>query len=348
MAKVAIIGAGVGGLVAALLLATAGHEVAVYEAAGRPGGKLREVIVDGLPIDAGPTVFTLRTVFESIFAQAGLNFSDHVTLQPLECLARHAWEDGAKLDLFADTARNVDAIGELAGRDAANGYAAFAKRSKKIFELLDASFMQVPQPGISRLVRRAGPGVLSISPFASLWQELQRYFKDPRLRQLFARYSTYCGSSPLVAPATLMLIAHAEQLGVWRVEGGMYRLAEVFEARARAAGAVFHYDAMVTSILTHNRRASGVELANGERVGADHVIVNADLTALDAGLFGPAGKAAVAGMTRGAAPSFSAVTWAATGTAEPGSGFELAHHNVFFYKRLSGRIRPVGERSPAR
>ncbi len=327
MTKIAIIGAGIGGLVAALLLAAAGREVVVCEAAATPGGKLREVIVGGSTIDAGPTVFTLLPVFEAIFAQAGLNFSDDVALQKLECLARHAWEDGSKLDLFADTARNADAIGAFAGAAAAQGYTEFARRSRKIFETLDASFMQIPQPGLSGLMRRAGPGLLGISPFSNLWDELGRYFKDRRLRQLFARYSTYCGSSPFTAPATLMLIAHAEQLGVWQVAGGMYRLAEVIASRAAAAGAAFRYGATVKNILLRKGRAAGVELADGERIEADHVIANADVAALHAGLFGMAAQTAVAGMTKGAARSLSAMTWAIEGDS---AGFPLAHHNVFF------------------
>jgi 1-hydroxycarotenoid 3,4-desaturase len=184
MTKIAIIGSGIGGLVAALLLSAAGREVVVCEAAATPGGKLREVVVGGAAIDAGPTVFTLRPVFEAIFAQAGLDFSQALTLLPLDCLARHAWDDGARLDLFADMARNVAAIGDFAGAAAARGYAEFAARSQKIFETLDASFMQVPQPGLTGLVRRAGPGLLGISPFASLWGELGKYFKEPKLRQL--------------------------------------------------------------------------------------------------------------------------------------------------------------------
>jgi 1-hydroxycarotenoid 3,4-desaturase len=327
MTKIAIIGAGIGGLVAALLLASAGREVVVCEAAATPGGKLREVVLDGTAIDAGPTVFTLRPVFEAIFAQAGLNFADDIVLQPLDCVARHAWDDGRTLDLFSDPARNAAAVGVLAGAEAARGYLEFSRRSRKIFETLDGSFMQVSQPGLAGLVRRAGPGLLGISPFASLWDELGRYFKDLRLRQLFARYATYCGSSPFAAPATLMLIAHAEQLGVWRVAGGMHRLAEVFAVRAQAAGAVFRYGAEVRSVLVRNGRAAGVALADGEQIAADCVIANADVAALDAGLFGQAARAAVAGMLKGAARSFSAVTWAVTGSC---AGFDLAHHNVFF------------------
>jgi 1-hydroxycarotenoid 3,4-desaturase len=327
MRKVAIIGAGIGGLVAALLLAAAGREVVVCEAAAVPGGKLREVPVDGVRVDAGPTVFTLRPVFEAIFAQAGLRLEDHITLARLDCLARHGWSDGSRLDLFSDTDRNAAAIGDFAGAGAARGYAEFARRSKKIFETLDGSFMQIPQPGLSGLVLRAGPGLAGISPFASLWEELGKYFAAPKLRQLFARYATYCGSSPFSAPATLMLIAHAEQRGVWRIEGGMYRLALALAAAAAAKGAVFRYGARVAEVLTRGGRASGVRLAGGEEIAADAVVANADVGALDSGLLGEAAKRGVAGMMKGATRSLSAVTWAVTGAC---AGWNLAHHNVFF------------------
>ncbi len=344
MAKIIIIGAGMGGLAAALLLAAAGREVILCEAADAPGGKLRTVNVAGQAIDAGPTVFTMKPVFEAIFAQAGCNFSDDIKTQKLNCLARHAWEDGAPLDLYDDAARNTQAIGDFAGAQAARGYKVFAGRAKKIYETLDASFMQIPQPGLGGLLRRAGTGLLGISPFASLWDELGTYFADARLRQLFARYATYCGSSPFAAPATLMLIAHAELCGVWRIEGGMARLADAFERRARAAGALFRYSTKVQQILAQSGRVSGVMLANGEQIMASHVIVNADVAALDAGLFGPAAKAAVAGMMRGAQRSLSALTWAATGQIDSSaSGLAAAHHNVFFARDYVAEFRALGE-----
>lgn len=326
--KIIVVGAGIGGLVAALQLAHAGREVTICEAAATPGGKLREVVAGGLAIDAGPTVFTLKPIFEAIFASVGERLEDHVSLQTLDCLARHGWEDGSMLDLFADPAQSEAAIGTFAGAAAARGYQDFARRSAEVFETLDLSFMQRPQPGMLGLMRHADlRGLMKISPFTNLWDELSRYFSDPKLRQLFGRYATYCGSSPFTAPATLLLIAHAEQRGVWQIAGGMHGLAKALAGLVEARGATIRYQSKVAEITSSGGKVSGVTLASGEPISADIVIANADVAALDCGYFGAPAKAAVTGMMSGAKRSLSALTLAVKGNV---SGFELAHHNVFF------------------
>ena len=130
--------------------------------------------------------------------------------------------------------------------------------------------------------------MLGISPFDTLWKALSGHFRDPRLRQLFGRYATYSGSSPFDAPATLMLIAHVEQQGVWLVEGGMARLAGALAALAERRGATIRCGTAVKDILVSRGRASGVRLANGEVIEADAVICAADCAALAAGAFGQA------------------------------------------------------------
>ena len=97
----------------------------LLERAAAPGGKMREVAVGDARIDAGPTVFTMRWVFEEMFAAAGASLADHLTLLPAEMLARHAWSDRERLDLFADIDRSADAIGAFAGAAEAQGYRAF-------------------------------------------------------------------------------------------------------------------------------------------------------------------------------------------------------------------------------
>jgi 1-hydroxycarotenoid 3,4-desaturase len=325
-----IIGAGIGGLTAAAILAAHGANVTVLERAGAPGGKMRVVTVGGAALDAGPTVFTMRPVFEAIFAAAGTSLDAHLQLHRATTLARHAWGPTQRLDLFADIAQSVDAIGAFAGAAEARGYLAFCAQARQIYRTLEQPFIRGPLPTPLSLVRKAGlrglPGLLQISPFETMWRALSEHFQDPRLRQLFGRYATYCGSSPFLAPATLMLVAHVEQDGVWLVEGGMHRVATALASVAEGHGAQFRYGADVAEITVTRGRATGVVLASGERIAADAVISNADAAALAAGRFGTATAGAVARIPA-AGRSLSAVTWAIRARAE---GFPLLRHTVFF------------------
>ncbi len=327
--RVVVIGAGVGGLAAAIDLARQGMAVTVLERAARAGGKMRTVESAGAKIDAGPTVMTMRDVFDSLFDDAGACLDERVPLRPLEILARHAWRDGARLDLFADIDRSADAIGEFAGAREAAGYRRYCARARRTFAALDQTFVRAARPGLAQLVWRCAPDriadLVGISPFATLWSDLEKYFAHPLLRQLFGRYATYCGSSPFLAPATLMLIAHVEQSGVWAVEGGMVRLAEAMEALAREKGVDLIYGAQVSEIEISAGRARGVVLRSGERIAASAVLCNADCAALVSGAFGEAATASVT--MRNPKRSLSALTWACVGRPR---GFDLVRHNVFF------------------
>jgi 1-hydroxycarotenoid 3,4-desaturase len=328
--RVAVIGAGIAGLTAAIDLAGSGCDVVLYERAAVPGGKLREVHVGGAPMDAGPTVFTLRRIFDELFADAGDDLDRHLTLKPATVLARHAWAQGARLDLYADLHRSIDAIASFAGVREADGFVRFAGHAKRIYDTLDASFMRASRPSPVGLVKRVGlaglPGLWNIKPFDTLWKAVGQYFDDPRLRQLFGRYATYCGSSPFHAPATLMLVAHVEQAGVWYVEGGMRRLIEQLTALALRQGVHLRCGSEVQAIHLHKQRVSAVELAGGERLPVDAIVSNADNNALAGGLFGRGVSQGIRATPR-AARSLSAVTWNVLARTE---GFALAHHSVFF------------------
>ncbi|KQU47377.1 CrtD protein [Sphingomonas sp. Leaf339] len=327
--RVVVIGGGVGGLVSAALLAARGCEVTLVEAAAGPGGKLRAVMVDGRPIDGGPTVFTLRDVFEDIFADCDASLADQLTMRPAIKLARHAWGD-AQLDLFADPDCNEAAIGDFAGAADARGYRAFRAEAKRLFDALDGPFLHNTKTDPITLGWRMGArgfgDYCTLRPYTSLWSALGGYFGDARLRQLFGRYATYCGSSPFRCPATLMLIAHVEASGVWLIDGGMHRLAQALEALGRRHGVRFRYGTPVRDILVEHGRAAGVTLATGERIGASAVVCNADPAAIGAGVFGHASRRAAASV-KPQRRSLSAMVWTAQAKA---SGFSLARHNVFF------------------
>ena len=339
---VLVIGAGMGGLAAAIDLARAGCQVTVIEKAATPGGKMRQLHPGGGPgIDAGPTVFTMRWVFESLFADAGASLSDYVTLGTADVLARHGWTDGSRLDLFADMERSIAAIGEFAGKADAEGYRAFCARSEAIYAVLQDSFICAQRPGLLDMVPRVGlagiPALLNTAPHQTLWAELGRYFRDPRLRQLFGRYATYTGSSPFAAPATLMLIAHVEKEGVWFVEGGMVEVARGMESLARSLGVTFRYGEGVRSILQDVGQVAGVELESGETIAARSVVFNGDISALRGRLVAgdrPTGPLPVAARDR----SLSALTWCVSAKTH---GFPLSHHTVFFSGNYKEEFRQV-------
>ncbi|SIR60617.1 1-hydroxycarotenoid 3,4-desaturase CrtD [Pseudacidovorax sp. RU35E] len=336
-ARAVVVGAGAGGLSAAAVLAHAGLDVTVLDRAAGPGGKACLRQVGPHRLDAGPTVLTMRWVFEQLFDTLGQSLAPGLALTPCRVLARHAWGPAAsdRLDLLADLQASTDAIGTFSGAAEARRYLAFCAQAQAMYEALESTFIAASRPtplGLTtRMLRRGLSGARALSriqPFQTLWQALGGHFHDPRLRQLFGRYATYCGSSPFDAPATLMLVAHVEREAVWQVEGGMHRVAEVLADAAREQGAQLRFGHEVREITVRGGRASGVRLADGEVLPADIVVFNGDADALAQGLLGGGVRTAT-----GAAPlrpqqrSLSAVTWHQVARAE---GFALSHHNVFF------------------
>lgn len=339
--RVVVVGAGVGGLVAALLLARRGLEVTLVEKSPTPGGKMRSVMVEGAGIDAGPTVFTMRWIFDAIFAEVGETLETHLKLAPLSVLARHAWEGDARLDLHADARVSAEAIGRFAGPREARRFTRFCDQARQVYNALEGPYIRSSRPTLLGMMGGLGPRGLAalagLGPFASLWRALARHFHDARLQQLFGRYATYCGSSPFAAPATLMLVAQVEMDGVWSVEGGMAAVAAALAGIARRNGVSIRYDAPCAEILVRDGRACGIRLADGEHIAADAVVFNGDVAALAGGLAGARVRAAVPPVTR-ADRSLSALTWAIHART---SGFPLARHNVFFTPDYAAEFRDI-------
>jgi 1-hydroxycarotenoid 3,4-desaturase len=321
---VVIIGAGAGGLAAALALSAQGETVTVLEAQSGPGGKMLPVTVDGQSIDSGPTVLTMKWVFDQLFDLVGKTTDEVLQLKKLDVIAKHFWSGGASFELFAERQKTLDAIGQFAGLDAVRGYQAFAAEAHRINNSLRKPFLESQRPSLWRLSQTMPVSdFLRINPYQKLWGALERYFKNPRLRQLFARYATYCGSSPFKTPATLMLVADVESQGVWRVAGGMAALAT---AMMQCSTAQFHFKKKATRIEAYNHKITAVVDEQGVRHPCEQVIVNADSAAVVAGLFG--GDVALS--PQALTPqqrSLSAITWC--GTMQTPEG-KLQHHNVFF------------------
>lgn len=333
-----------GGLAAAIHLASRGAEVTVCERANSPGGKMRQVAVAGALIDGGPTVLTLKAVFEAMFDDAGEALSSHVRLLPCSVLARHAWSESERLDLHADRSASAEAIAQFAGAAEAKRYLAFCRAAAQTWRALEGPFIRQPRPSLARLLATSGASgwwaLSRANPFASMWQSLGRHFHDARLRQLFGRYATYCGSSPFHAPATLTLVAHVEQSGVWLVEGGMYRLAEAMAALAKRLGVQVRLGTEVEAVEAAGGRARGITLRSGERLAADAVVLNADVAGVVEGRMGRAASAAV-DLPRHRQRSLSAVTWNLVARTQ---GFPLHRHTVFFSRNYEAEFEALFSR----
>ncbi len=339
MESVVIVGAGVGGLSCAAILASRGLDVTLVERAEHVGGKLRAERVGDHAVDAGPTVLTMRHALESVFDEAGARLADHLTLRPLEVLARHHWPDGSSLDLFADEERSAEAIASFSSAAEARAYLAFSRYARRIYDIVREPFMEAQRPTMTAMLARAGrlgpKAMIEIDAHRTMHAALASFFRDPRLLQLFGRYATYCGSSPFTAPATLNVISHVERMGVFAVEGGMRSIADALHRIATLAGAKTLLSTHVEEIVVEKGRVAGVRIAGGAVLPADFVVHNGDVMAIRRGLLGPAAKLSVPETKN---TSLSALTVAATARA---AGSPLERHNVFFSRDYDREFRDL-------
>ncbi len=339
--SVIIVGAGIGGLAAAMRLAHAGCDVTVLERHAGPGGKMRVMDSVAGPVDAGPTVMTMRPVFERLFDDCGTSLDSHVTTDPLDILARHHWSDGSTLDLFADAQRSQEAISAFAGPRAARQFERFNARARALYRAFEAPMMQAPAPTFMAMGRVVAtkPWLLpALAPGRSLAGALRAQFSDPRLQQLFGRYATYVGGHPDQSPALLSLIWHAESRGVWAVRGGMHQLAQAMQRVAKAAGAKFRFNTDVERLEVQGDRIAAAHI-HGDRLACDALLFNGDPRALQLDALGHGVSKAVP-KTAVAKRSLSAFVWS---FAAETRGKAPEHHNVYFADTPNSEFKEIAQ-----
>ena len=253
--KVAVVGAGVGGLAAAIRLGSAGHDVTVLERREVVGGKLASYERDGFRFETGPSLLTLPAVFDELLALAGMRLADPLALDPT-CTYRFADGTGFRTRrTLEDTVTEDERLVPGGG----TGWRAFPERGRRVWEVSERTFFAGPiESPASLLGRMRSPGdLLAIDPLPSLGRRAARTFDDHRLREWAGRYATYAGSSPYRAPATLSCIPFIEQEhGCWYLPGGLPTLAAALEQAALKVGVVVRTGVEVASIRVASRRTN--------------------------------------------------------------------------------------------
>ena len=282
-----MVGAGIGGLTAALALAARGLPVRVVEAAQRPGGKAGSVEVDGVVVETGPSVLTLPEVFADAFARAGLRLDDVIGLRRLDPGFRYRYADGCVVEVAHDPQDTLARVRTALGPAAEAELARFLDYSRQIWDAAAPHFVLGPAPTWAAMVGlalRHPRALLAVDSMRSMGSGIDRHVHDPHLRMLLRRYATYNGSDPRRAPATLNCIAHVElSLGGYGVQGGIRALVDALVAAIEASGGAIECGAAVDRLLMDGGAAVGVVLAGGRELRGRAVLVNADVGWLRAG-----------------------------------------------------------------
>lgn len=325
MARVVVIGAGVGGLAAAARLGALGHRVTVLEQSGAVGGKLGWYERDGFGFDTGPSLLTMPHVFAELFAATGVPLESVLDLVPVEPIATYRFADGTRLTASRDPDVFRAALDGALLPGSGDDWARLVERAGRMWRATAHDFLGAPgPPSLPRLALRRPLQLGVVQPWQTLRGLGERQLRDPRLRMFLDRYATYSGSDPRRAPAALATVAYAEQtFGAWYVRGGLHRLAVALADRVTGTGGEIRLGCDVTAVRVSAGRAAGVELGSGERLAADVVVANVDATHLYRDLL-PRPRLAPRGE-----PSLSGFVLLLGVRAEPGTA-PPAHHTVLF------------------
>jgi phytoene desaturase len=348
--EVIVVGAGLGGLSAALHLRGRGHDVLVVERAERPGGRAGLLERAGYRFDTGPTVFTMPGLLRDAFDAVGASMDDHLTLKPVDPMYRACYEDGSTLRVWHGRERMAAEIREVCGPAEADGFERFVDWVTELYRLEHDAFIDRSFDSVLDLAWPLGPALRLVRAggFGRLDRRIARYFDDERLQRIFSFQSMYAGLAPYEALAIYCVITYMDSIeGVYFPEGGMHRIPEAMAEAATAAGVRFAYGADVERILLAEGaqgRARGVRLAGGEVLTADAVVCNPDLPAAYRTLL--PGLRQPRAVRRGTY-SPSCVLWHAgvRGDLPP----DAAHHNIHFGSQWDSAFRAIlrdGTRMP--
>jgi phytoene desaturase len=274
----AVIGAGVGGLVAATHLARSGTQVTVFEKNQRPGGRCDRLERQGHRFDTGPTLFIMPLVYAAELAALGADLESLLQLQRVDPTYRLVFDDGRRLDLTSDLDRMQSQLESIEPGSFA-GYLEYLREGKRHYDLALPKLVERDFRHAWEFFQPSNiPLLAQVRPLANHYRHMNSYVSSPRLKAALTFQDVYMGLSPFEAPATFSMMPYTELAhGVWYPKGGMYSVIEALFAIAQEAGVEFRFNEPVSRIELEGARASGLKLSSGESIPFDFVVANADL-----------------------------------------------------------------------
>jgi phytoene desaturase len=275
--RIVVIGAGFGGLSAAIRLQAQGHEVVVVEKRDLAGGRAYVFRQDGFVFDAGPTIITAPAMIDELFSLAGRRTAEAVRLVPLDPFYNVRFEDGSVFRYTGDHGRLRAEVDRFEPSDVA-GYETFSTAAQRVF---DCAFPLVDRPFTTVTdMLRVLPELVRLRADRSVADLARRHFQDDRLRQVFSFHPLLIGGNPFQSSSIYALIHILEKRwGVWFAMGGTGALVEALVRLFRDLGGEMRLEAEAREIEIEptSGRARAVHLAGGERLAADAVVSNADV-----------------------------------------------------------------------
>lgn len=338
---VVVIGAGLGGMSAAIMLARDGFRVTVLEKNGHLGGKLNQLQVDGFNFDLGPSIFTLPQMFRPLFEGDGKRLEDYITLHRLDPQWRNFFEDGVVLNLWEHPGRMRAELLRF-GAPVIAEYERFLAYSRQQYSIIERGYLEKGLDSFGQFLRFYGwKGARDLDFLPSMSGSIYKRLSNPYLRDIFEYFIKYVGSSALDSPAFMNLMPNIQmEYGLWYVSGGMYQLAHAFRRRLEECGVAVRLGHEVLRIEDNRGLVTGVQVrdSNGNMtvLPADFVVSNMEVIPAMQKLLGA--PASAMKKLRGFRPSCSGIILhLGLDRVYP----QLAHHNFFYSRDLHAHFRRV-------
>ena len=338
--RVIVIGAGLGGMSAAIMLARSGFQVTILEKNSQVGGKLNQLQTKGFTFDLGPSIFTLPEIFRPIFEGDGKRLEDYITLQRVDPQWRNFFEDGVVVDLWEDRERMRTEL-ERFGPQVFGEYTGFLDYSRRQYEILERGYLRHGLDTLVQFFRFYGwKEARDLDYLRSMSGSIYKRLSNRYLRDIFEYFIKYVGSSALDSPAFMNLMPTIQMdFGLWYVAGGLYQLGHAFRRRLEESGVTLCLDHEVQQIDYTGSTVTGVQARNStgdlRTFPADYVVSNMEVVpAMQQLLHSPASTMKKLRLE----PSCSGIILhLGLDRVYP----QLAHHNFFYSNNLHRHFRRV-------